>query len=813
MRTLLEGQKNIIVADYIYHSALFAFKNNHSDLDLKIITRNELINKVSYSFKKDPIPFLIENGYGYKKAKKLIDILLTSDVNKEQSLKQLFDILLKKDYLIKDEYGLYELINSKVYLFELDNDLSICELLKRSGVAYDYLHFSDLNIQPTLSFITPNVIYFENKMSQYFYIFSLIRDRALIDVNQRNRIIVDGEEDLFYIKIMSELFNTPVCYIQERPLIGIKAVKDKINKIYASKSFAFTEEELNDEDVKFLKQNIEYYGLDKIGDFKYSYANLLEIVANKVSKETIGDRGVIISNYLVIDSKYCTYVTNFTSKKYYRIYSDDNVFPDITLKEIGYNTSYNRSSIDKTKCLNFLKFNNISVVSRVKKHLDETIFDSPFIQELTWRNIRFEDELPMPSLTRPAAMLYAAILRDRSNIRDITLFNTDYTSAFKGIECGDDFKKASWSVTNLETYINCPFKYFLNILIPLKKDDYTKRYNGTFIHKVFEKFNHADFSIDNAFKEGEVAFYKQFEKDGIEPTNEDKASLEVLKHWLSNFIKTYEKTRHGISFASPVENDYELKINFSLEDKDKSVYNFRGVIDKVIVSEYNGKKYYSILDYKTGAEDFNPFETFLGKSIQLPLYYYAIENSIQPDFYTKGASFGGFFIQHVFFNTIKSALKASGSSYLSEKTLINNSRYQGLSNMDSNYIASMDLSAIKDDGSVNKKGTTLLQIKHQFSDFDADEVIVDSKKVLLEKYNLSYLLEDSKHGALATIRCISKGKFDISPTSFSLDNFNEEQLVCNYCPYHAVCYHNKYRDPIDYSRAILQHFQKGDKLE
>ena len=76
---------------------------------------------------------------------------------------------------------------------------------------------------------------------------------------------------------------------------------------------------------------------------------------------------------------------------------------------------------------------------------------------------------------------------------------------------------------------------------------------------------------------------------------------------------------------------------------------------------------------------------------------------------------------------------------------------------------------------------------------------------------LSDLIEDSKRGALATIRSICSAKFDISPTSFSLETFNEEQLVCNYCPYHAVCYHDKYMDTLDYSRAVSQRFQKGRK--
>ena len=93
MRESFYPNKNIIVADFDYQSALFLFKNRHPELDIKIISRNDLINKVSYSFAKDPIPFLISRGIGYKKAKKYLDILLIAEANKNEELNKLFNDL------------------------------------------------------------------------------------------------------------------------------------------------------------------------------------------------------------------------------------------------------------------------------------------------------------------------------------------------------------------------------------------------------------------------------------------------------------------------------------------------------------------------------------------------------------------------------------------------------------------------------------------------------------------------------------------------------------------------------------------------
>ena len=802
--------KNIVVADFDYQAALFLFKNKHPDLDIKIISRHELINKVSYSFAKDPIPFLMQEGIGYKKAKKYLDIILTADVSKNKELTDLFNKLNDNGYLVKDEYGLYELKGSHIFLFEMEQDIAIQEFLKRNALAYSFLRLEGLDLYKNNAYISPNIIYFENKMTQFFYIFSWVRDKARDNPNQKQRIIINGDEDIFYVKIMSELFHIPVCYVEERPLISIKSVRAKINKIYNSKAFEFTEEELEDQDIKALKELIEYYGLDK-GDFLFSYANLLEIVASKNTRIPVGEGGVVISNKFVFDPSFFTYVTNFNSDAFYKIYADDNVLSDAELKEVGYNTSYTKTAIERRNKINFLRHNNVAVISRVERHLGDKIFDSPLLNEI-WKDkkIKYEDDLEMPTFTTQAAFLYSSTILNKSGIKfDSNVFNA-YDPSFKGLHSGEDFRRSTWSVTGLESFINCPFKYYLTKLIPLDKNDYSKRFIGTAIHKVFEKFNHIDYVFEDALKEGEEAYFKEFEKVGITPTPRDKALLEISQAWLRRFMKTYQKVQGVTNFAKPVEDDYEKSIQFYLEDENNETYNFYGKIDKIVISESNGHKYYSIIDYKTGMEDFNPLEVFLGKSIQLPLYYYAIENNIQPSQYTQDGEFGGFYIQHVFFSTIKSALKDVNKPTLSEKRLAQQSRLAGINKDSVSYIASIDRSAFKDDGSLKSNGGDLLQLKHQFKENDTDEIIIKDGGIGLSRYNLDDLVDDAKHAAINAIHRICEADFIIKPTSYSLLEFDATKTVCNNCPYRRVCYRSKL-DVKDYKKDVLKHFKKGAK--
>ena len=803
--------KNIIVADFDYQAALFLFKNKYPDLDIKIISRHELINKVSYSFAKDPIPFLLSEGIGYKKAKKYLDILLTAEVSKNKELTNLFNKLNDNGYLVKDEYGLYELQGSHIFLFEMEQDIAIQEFLKRNGLAYSFLRLEGLDLYKNNAYISPNIIYFENKMTQFFYIFSWVRDKARDNPNQKQRIIINGDEDIFYVKIMSELFHIPVCYVEERPLISIKSVRAKINKIYNSKSFDFTDEELEDQDIKALKELIEYYGLNKGNKFLFSYANLLEIVASKNTRIPVGEGGVVISNKFVFDPSFFTYVTNFNSDAFYKIYADDNVLSDAELKEVGYNTSYIKTAIERRNKINFLRHNNVAVISRVERHLGDKIFDSPLINEI-WKGkkIKYEEDLEMPTFTTEAAFLYSSTILNKSGIKfDSNVFNA-YDPSFKGLHNGEDFRKSTWSVTGLESFINCPFKYYLTKLIPLDRNDYSKRFIGTAIHKVFEKFNHIDYVFEDALKEGEEAYYKEFEKVGIIPTPRDKALLEISQIWLRRFMKTYQRVQGVTNFVKPIEDDYEKSIQFYLEDENNETYNFFGKIDKIVVSESNGHKYYSIIDYKTGIEDFNPLEVFLGKSIQLPLYYYAIENNIQPSQYTQDGEFGGFYIQHVFFSTIKSALKDANKPTLSEKRLALQSRLTGLNKDAVSYIASIDRSVFKEDGSIKSNGGDLLQLKHQFKESNTDEIIIKDGGIGLARYNLNDLVEDAKKAAITAIHRICEADFIIQPTSYSLLEFDATKTVCNNCPYRRVCYRNKF-DIKDYKKDVFKHFKKGAK--
>ena len=59
----------------------------------------------------------------------------------------------------------------------------------------------------------------------------------------------------------------------------------------------------------------------------------------------------------------------------------DRVLTDAELQAEGLNPSYVRTALDRRLKLNFLRYSKIAMLSRVEEHLQDKIYDSPFLEE------------------------------------------------------------------------------------------------------------------------------------------------------------------------------------------------------------------------------------------------------------------------------------------------------------------------------------------------------------------------------------------------------------------------------------------------
>lgn len=824
------SKKQLIVTYREYFPLLIRYKNSNPLENIKIIDKDELLEKISYKLKDDPIPYLIKQGIDYSNAKKYLHIFLVGDIpEKNKNLYSVFESV-ETLFFKKDEYGLEELNGyfikdgegnwvKGIQFFAMDEDIEVKNLCERNKIKYKFINPESLGIDNQTKLIKgehPPIIYYQNKYEQFFSIFSKIRQRLLEHPEDKDKIQILAEDaDAYYIKIFSELFDIDTMLVSRKNLLTYASTRKKIKEIFQKKDFSISEEELSkDEHLKELDEEIKKYGLRELKDFSYAYANLLEIVNAKTHKELSSDRGILVSKDLSIGSDRYIYVTNFKHDVFYNVQSDKDILPDNDLKALGVNPSYAKTLLDRRFKSDFIKYNHIEMLSLAKQHLSEKVFDSQFIEELGLKDgiVTYEDEIE-GVITSKANRLHVADQYDKvffygkAKIDDESDFR-GYDNSFKGIKESITKNKKSWAITNLERYITCPFKYYISDLLPNRNDDFHSRWRGTLIHKLLEKINDPKYDFDKEWTESENLYKEIVKKDGFEFDKKEEILLGILHFHLKNAMDVYHSHNEAMNLEYAA---YEVKVPFALEDEEGNIYQFNSRIDKVIrTKNENGKSYYTIIDYKTGNEKFIITNTFLGSSIQLPMYYFALNQQTDEESdafkLTNDAIFGGFGIKKVYASSPKSLY--CKDDFVSTEGLKYNTKIVGEALYSVDYSNSFDeTTKITKDGKINTQiGGTYISFYNKFISDDPESEDVLIRDSSLSRYNMQDLVNDSKKSMIETIKKIENVEFPIAPTSTgSLKSLNSRNLACTYCNYKDVCYRSS-KDIKDYSLDVIRHY-------
>ncbi|XVG95711.1 PD-(D/E)XK nuclease family protein [Eubacteriales bacterium KG127] len=205
------------------------------------------------------------------------------------------------------------------------------------------------------------------------------------------------------------------------------------------------------------------------------------------------------------------------------------------------------------------------------------------------------------------------------------------------------------SPSKLEQFSRCPYKYFVNYGIkPIEEEIAGFKGNdvGTFIHKIMEDFGRwadenslwgemsdslVEDKIDSIVKdylENEVE--KNFPIDG-----EARYITARLKALASRVCKELRDFRNESKVS---KSSYEVKFKLSFPKEilkgEIGEYNFedmpdiriKGIVDRVDFVETPDGEFFTVVDYKTGQDQFSEKLVREGYSLQLFTYINAIEN-------------------------------------------------------------------------------------------------------------------------------------------------------------------------------------------
>ncbi len=444
------------------------------------------------------------------------------------------------------------------------------------------------------------------------------------------------------------------------------------------------------------------------------------------------------------------------------IHKEEDYFSDSLKKALGRSTSIDQNEAEKEALSYFLKHHKNVILSYKKKTLEGTLYPSSYLEEIgmttpatftfDYQDSHFVNQFLLgkmldnyyqynihdPKLeylyTAYSSLPYGTYQNQYQKIRKETLEEARN-------------KKILLSYSSLDTFYRCGFRYYVEKILKLNKEEDTFLQNiGTLYHYVLSKAFLDDFDFE---KEWNACL----QEHSMEKTKKEAFFLQKLKEELKFII---QEIKRQYEFIGLKEAFYEEAIYTHPTDEEN--VTFMGIIDKLLYDEKTNTV--AVIDYKTGNPNLDLRALPYGLESQLPIYLYLVNHFSK----ITHPEIAGFYLQKILHNEIAKDRK---KTY--EESKRENLRLQGystkneevLSRFDSTYQNSMVVKGLK----TTSKG---------FSSYS---------KVLSEK-EMEHLLNMVEENIKKAISEIKEGNFTINPKRVGFDN-----LGCEFCPYHDLCYH------------------------
>lgn len=351
------------------------------------------------------------------------------------------------------------------------------------------------------------------------------------------------------------------------------------------------------------------------------------------------------------------------------------------------------------------------------------------------------------------------------------------------------------SVSRLEEYVQCPFKYFVNAgLQPIndKKYELTAPDIGTFFHKALEIFGQRIYSEGIQWQEmSQDAVYGLMEEvvEGITQRAifEDRFQYRYLVNKLKRVSKkaawtltrqltagTFKPVAFEVAFGQDKESVAPILIQL---DQGKSML-IRGVIDRVDQVSIDDRHYVRIIDYKSGSKSLNLSDIYNGLQMQLMVYLSAcLEN---PDYFRlPSIAPAGAFYFRIDDPLIESTEELPENI---DKAVFESLKMDGVALDDSEVLKQFD------DGLYDALKSSVVQVRlKKDGDFTKDSKVV-SEEVFMA------MIDHVKTRIVGIGNELMTGRIDIAPCKV------KAFVSCQYCDYQALCQFDPQTDGKAYNK-------------
>lgn len=347
-------------------------------------------------------------------------------------------------------------------------------------------------------------------------------------------------------------------------------------------------------------------------------------------------------------------------------------------------------------------------------------------------------------------------------------------------------EKLRGSISKLETYADCPFRFFLTYGIKIKKRDEFTLENADFgnvAHEALENYakelKEEGLSWFDVPREKRQQLISKCANDAMEKYNngifassdKNKFVSERVEQLVVTTVEALTRQLEGSDFEP-----YTFEHKFSV---DTDLFTLVGKIDRIDVCNKDGLKAVKVIDYKSSPHDFDLTKLYYGQSLQLPVYMQQAREIEELQGFRPAA---------MLYNEIKNPIVQCEPEYMTEdeetaKAAIDDAIYgeftaKGLVNSDFEIIKALDHDFADEAGTI-ADGVT------------SSKIPVVTKKAGGFSENRCRIATEEEFGLLMDVarakmkkqaEAIKNGEVSITPTS-------ENGVItgCAYCDYKDVC--------------------------
>ena len=201
---------------------------------------------------------------------------------------------------------------------------------------------------------------------------------------------------------------------------------------------------------------------------------------------------------------------------------------------------------------------------------------------------------------------------------------------------GSDEAVLRSSVSQLETYVSCPYRFFLRYGIKLKETiefEIDSRDTGNVFHEVMDLFSKKlkengktwrDFSDEYARDTVTELLGKVTDIYGacvFQDSARNRLNIYRLKKALvTSVLSIRYQIQKGSFEPQAFEVPFRRDIKLAGGTDKKRVLRLRGKIDRVDLAKKDGEVFVRIVDYKSSAKKLEPANLYDGSQLQLPMY-------------------------------------------------------------------------------------------------------------------------------------------------------------------------------------------------